>query len=186
MRHGNAHRKLNRTRRASQGHVRQHGGGADQARADRHHAAEGEGSAADRREAGHARQARRPACAPPGDRRRCATSPWSRSSSRCSARATRTATAAIPASSRPASAMATRAPVAVIEFVDRDVDAKGARRPRPAHRRRGEATRGTSPGRLDALETEAAPFQPAISWRASRPSASVSRLRYPSASCRRD
>ena len=37
------------------------------ARADRHHPAEGEGFASDRREAGDARQARRPACAPPGD-----------------------------------------------------------------------------------------------------------------------
>ena len=59
-------------------------GGADQARADHHHAAEGEGPASGGREARHARQARRPACAPPGDRARSATSPWSRSCSTCS------------------------------------------------------------------------------------------------------
>ena len=44
---------------------------------------------------------------------------------RASAPATRTATAATPACSRPASATATRRRSAVIEFVDRDEDAKG-------------------------------------------------------------
>ena len=68
---------------------------------------------------------RRPACAPPGDLADARRRAWSRSCSTCSARATRTATAAIPASSRPASATATTRAVAVIEFVDRDVEAKG-------------------------------------------------------------
>ena len=68
MRHGKAHRKLNRTAEHRRAMFGQHGCGADQARADRDHVAEGEGPASDRREAGHARQARRPACPPPGDR----------------------------------------------------------------------------------------------------------------------
>src|SRR5262245_4559226 len=55
--------------RAPAGDVRQYVRGADQARADRHHAAEGEGTAPDRREASHARQARRTEPAPPGRRR---------------------------------------------------------------------------------------------------------------------
>ena len=84
--------------RAPQGHVRQHVPGPDQARADRHHAAEGEGSAPGRREAGHAGQARRPARPPPGDRADQGRGCSSRSSSTCSARATRSATAATPAS----------------------------------------------------------------------------------------
>src|SRR3546814_2422517 len=46
---------------ASQGDVRQHGGFADQARADQDHAAEGEGVALDRRPADHAWQDRPPA-----------------------------------------------------------------------------------------------------------------------------
>ena len=50
-----------------QGDVRQHGGGADQARADQDDAAQGQGSAPRRREADHPGQARRPACPPPGD-----------------------------------------------------------------------------------------------------------------------
>ena len=66
MRHGIAGRKLSRTSSHRKAMFAQHGGGADQARADHDHAAEGEGAAPDRREADHARQARRPACPPPG------------------------------------------------------------------------------------------------------------------------
>ncbi|CAA9329910.1 MAG: LSU ribosomal protein L17p, partial [uncultured Microvirga sp.] len=50
--------------------VRQHGGQPDQARADRDHPAQGEGAPSLRREADHARQARRPARPPPGDQPR--------------------------------------------------------------------------------------------------------------------
>ena len=49
----------------------------------------------------------------------------SRSCSTCSARATRTARAAIPACIKAGFRYGDNAPMAVIEFVDRDVDAKG-------------------------------------------------------------
>ena len=73
--------------------------------------------------------------------------PGQASCSTSSARATRTATAATPACSRPASATATTPPMAVIEFVDRDEAAKGldsgpvqarkvGRRQRPCRRNR--------------------------------------------------
>ena len=65
MRHGFRGSAVQPHLRASQGDVRQHVGRADQARADRHHPAEGEGPASGRREADHARQARRPARPPP-------------------------------------------------------------------------------------------------------------------------
>ena len=73
MRHGNCrpqaqpHRSHRKAMFANMAAV------ADQARADRDHPAEGQGTASDRREAGHARQARRPARPPPGASPRSAT-----------------------------------------------------------------------------------------------------------------
>ena len=49
----------------------------------------------------------------------------SRSSSTCSARATRSVTAATPACMKAGFRYGDNAPLAVIEFVDRDVDARG-------------------------------------------------------------
>ena len=69
MRHGKVHRKLNRTAEHRRAMFANMCACADQARADRHHAAEGQGAAADRREAGDARQEGRPRHAPSGDQR---------------------------------------------------------------------------------------------------------------------
>ena len=124
MRHGNAHRKLNRTAEPPQGDVRQHGGVADQARADRHHAAEGEGAAPGRREAGHARQARRPARPPSGDRADARRDQVKKLFETLGPRykdRNGGYTRVLKAGFRHGD----NAPVAVIEFVDRDVDAKG-------------------------------------------------------------
>ena len=93
--------------RAPQGDVRQHGFVADRARADQDDAAEGEGTEADRRQDHHPRQARRPARPPHRRTPSSSRTPRSRSSSRPSGPATRSARAATPASSRPASATAT-------------------------------------------------------------------------------
>ncbi len=70
-------------------------------------------------------QARRPALPAASRWRRCATPPWSGSSSTCSAPATRTAPAATAAIMKAGFRYGDNAPLAVIEFVDRDVDAKG-------------------------------------------------------------
>ena len=67
------------------------GGRADQARADRHHAAEGEGPASGRREAGHARPSAATCMRAARRSPSCATRRWSRSCSTCWARATRPA-----------------------------------------------------------------------------------------------
>ncbi len=124
MRHGKVHRKLNRTAEHRRRDVRQYVRGADQARADRHHAAEGEGIAPDRGEAGHARQEGRSRHAPAGDLRDARP----RSGPKLfDVLATRYKdrqggyTRIIKAGFR----YGDNAPMAVIEFVDRDVDAKG-------------------------------------------------------------
>ena len=100
-------------------------GGADQARADHDHAAQGEGPAPDRREADHARQARRPARPPPGDRASCAiryvadklfTTLGPRYAKRAGGYLR-----VLKAGFR----YGDTAPMAVIELVDRDIAAKG-------------------------------------------------------------
>jgi large subunit ribosomal protein L17 len=98
------------------------------------HAAEGEGAPSDRREAGDARQARRPARAPPGDLRDRA-SPACKKLFETIGRATRTGQGLHPCA-QAGFRYGDNAPVAVIEFVDRDVDAKGAADPRGPRRLR--------------------------------------------------
>ena len=125
MRHGKVHRKLNRTAEHRQRDVRQHVRGADQARADRHHAAEGEGAAPDRGEAGHARQEGRSRHAPAGDQRDARSRPGQEAVRRARAPATRTAQGGYTRIIKAGFRYGDNAPMAVIEFVDRDVDAKG-------------------------------------------------------------
>ena len=146
MRHGKVHRKLNRTAEHRQRDVRQHVRGADQARADRHHAAEGEGIAPDRREAGHARQEGRARHAPPGDLRdaRQGSGPQAVRCARGSYKDRQGGyTRIIKAGFR----YGDNAPMAVIEFVDRDVDAKG--------QDSGPVQEKSAPKRRNSCQTEA-------------------------------
>ena len=70
-------------------------------------------------------QARRPACPPPGDQPRCATSIRSASCSPCSARATRSRNGGYIRVLKAGFRHGDNAPMAVIEFVDRDPAEKG-------------------------------------------------------------
>ena len=129
MRHAKAHRKFSRRSDHRKAMFGEHVRVADQARADHHDAAQGQGIAPDRREAGHARQARRAARPPPGDR----ADPRRRHGQEA-VRGDRPRykdrqggyTRIIKAGFR----YGDNAPMAVIEFVDRDVDAKGTIRVR--------------------------------------------------------
>ena len=80
----------------------------------------------DRREAGHARQARRPARAPAGDLAHPRRGHGRASSSRRSARATPSAHGGYTRVLKAGFRHGDNAPVAVIEFVDRDESAQGA------------------------------------------------------------
>ena len=131
MYHGRKKRRFNRTAEHRKAMFANMSPGAHPSRADRDHAAEGQGPASGRREARHPRQARRPARPPSGDRsaqgrRRSSAKLFDvtlgprykdRQGGYCRV---------LKAGFR----YGDNAPLAVIEFVDRDVDAKG--KPRSA------------------------------------------------------
>ena len=131
-----------------------------QARADHHHAAQGQGSAPGRREADHARQARRPACPPSGDAELQDAKLTEKLLTTLAERYARRPggyTRVVKAGFR----YGDDAAMAIIELVDRDIDAKGQdsgpvaprKRKRPPSLSAIQAKAGTASFRVPCVPT---------------------------------
>ena len=129
MRHRNAATEARAHERAPHGAAAQHGDVAARARADRDHRRQGQGAAARRGPDDHARQARRPARAPPG----AARDPRPRGREQGLRRAGRALRGAPGRLHAGAEDRATRvgdaAPMSIIELVDREVEGREGQAP---------------------------------------------------------